>query len=94
MTTTTPAVRYVRTSGISSADVQGETVLLSLEQQSYFGLKNVARRIWELLEKPQTLASLCDRLLAEFDVTEEDCRKEVAAFIAKLESEKLVQVTQ
>lgn len=89
-----PNTHYVRVSGIASADVQGETVLLSLERQSYFGLKNVARRIWELLQEPQTLATLCDQLRAEFDVPEDTCREEVATFLAKLESEKLVQISE
>lgn len=86
--------RYVRVQQIPSAEVQGETVLLSLEKQSYFGLRDVARRIWDLLQEPQTLDGLCGRLGAEFDVPEERCRAEVAAFLTKLENECLVQVSQ
>lgn len=88
-----PNLRYVRIAGIPSVDLEGETVLLGLERQSYFGLKNVAKRVWDLLQAPRTLAELCLQLGSEFEVTEATCQAEVAAFLARLEAEKLVQVT-
>lgn len=92
--TTDSGSSYVRISGIPSVDLEGETVLLSIERQSYFGLKTVARRIWELLQEPMTPTELCTRLRCEFDVSENTCRNEVAAFLARLEAEKLVQVSR
>ena len=81
---------FVRVSDLPATDLQGETVLLSVERESYFGLRSTGRRIWQLLERPQTLDSLCHAMLAEFEVDETTCRREVAAFLERLKEEGLV----
>jgi hypothetical protein len=46
----------------------------------YYGLNAVGRRIWELLEKPMTVAEICARLCEEFEVDAQSCEAAVLKF--------------
>lgn len=67
-----------------SARVGDEIVMMSAEQGKYVGLNDVGARIWELIDEPRSVESLCAQLVEEFDVTDETCRAEVADFVDKL----------
>ena len=45
-----------------SADLDGKTVLLSVENGEYYNMNAVGSRIWSLLEKPITVAELVAQL--------------------------------
>jgi len=67
-----------------SAQVGDARVMMSIANGRYVGLGGVGGRIWDLIEQPRSEEELCQLLLAEFDVTEETCRAELAAFLQKL----------
>lgn len=79
---TTPT--YRRLEGFVSTDMDGETVLMSIEHGSYFGIGGTGSLIWERLEQPQTEDALVEAVRVAYDVSEEDCRRDVAAFLATL----------
>ena len=81
---------YRRLPDFVSTDMDGETVLMSIEHGSYFGVGGVAALIWEKLEQPRTEDELVSLIQAEFDVSEQDCRKDVQAFLADLVKNRLV----
>jgi len=83
--------RLVRDPSLTTAELDGEVVMLSLETSRYYGLNLVGSRIWELLAQPQTLQQVCDTLLNEYDVTRVQCEREVLDVAQKLIDEKLVQ---
>jgi hypothetical protein len=72
--------------------VDGELVMLDPSRSLYFGLDPIGARIWELLEQPQSVAALCDRLRDDFDVPAETCRADVTAFLEQLEQQELVKI--
>lgn len=71
---------------------ESETVMLDIERGMYFGLQDVGKVIWEQLEQPRTVGSICDRLVHQFEVEPETCRSEVVAFLAQLHEEGLIDV--
>ena len=81
----------VRNPSLTTAELDGEVVMLSLETNRYYGLNSVGTRIWEILAQPMTLAQVCDILMNEYDVTREQCETEVLAVAEKMFQEKLVQ---
>ncbi len=83
----------VRNPSLTTAELDGEVVMLSLETNRYYGLNSVGTRIWELLAQPMTLAAVCDILMNEYDVTREQCEQETLAVAQKLVDEKLVHVS-
>jgi hypothetical protein len=61
-----------------------EAVMMSVTAGRYYGLNAVAVRIWELLERPMTIAELCARLCEEFEVDALTCEAEVLKFVNEL----------
>jgi Coenzyme PQQ synthesis protein D (PqqD) len=61
-----------------------EAVMMSVAAGRYYGLNAVASRIWELLERPMTIAELCARLCEEFEVDAKTCEAEVVNFVNEL----------
>jgi Coenzyme PQQ synthesis protein D (PqqD) len=61
-----------------------EAVMMSVTAGRYYGLNAVALRIWELLERPMTIAELCARLREEFEVDARTCEAEVLMFVNEL----------
>ena len=52
------ATSVVATPDQVSADLDGEVVILHLGGGEYFGLDQVAARVWELIASPQSLTGL------------------------------------
>jgi hypothetical protein len=67
-----------------SAKVGDELVMMSAEAGNYVGLSEVGARIWELIETPQDVATVCAKLQEEFDVPPDVCSAEVDAFLNEL----------
>jgi hypothetical protein len=80
----------IRRSELPGTELHGETVLLSLEQQSYYGLRSTSQRIWQLLEQPCTLQQILDALLLEYDVERQQCEREVGDFMQRLWDAQLI----
>ena len=49
-------------------EVSGETVLLDLASESYFGLDSVGTRIWAMLKEDKSVGQVLDALLEEYEV--------------------------
>ncbi|MGN6817496.1 MAG: PqqD family peptide modification chaperone [Sphingomonas sp.] len=75
-----------------AARVGDELVMMSAVKGNYLGLTEVGARIWELIETPRTLESLCDALVAEYDVDPATCRAEVDAFLVTLGQHDAVRI--
>ncbi len=73
-----------------STDVDGEKVMMSIENGEYFGLDPVGSRIWEMIENPIRVESLVNLLVDEFDVTKEQCEIDTLEFLNELADKKLI----
>jgi hypothetical protein len=67
-----------------SCEVAGETVILDTASDRYFALTATGTEIWNALQTPCTLASLCDRLVSEYAVSAEQCLADVSALLDQL----------
>ncbi|MEI8355277.1 MAG: HPr-rel-A system PqqD family peptide chaperone [Deltaproteobacteria bacterium] len=86
--------KIVRTADVVSAPVQEELVMFDVDAGKYYGLNQMAAAIWRCLENPVTVAALCAELLNDFDVSPEQCRLEVLAFLSKLETKGLIRTVE
>ena len=87
----TDAPRYQRVTEIVSTEMDGERVMMSLEQGAYFGLGGIGGTIWDVLAEPRSVAEIEAQIMAEYDVDAETCHADVAAFLADLERNGLVR---
>ena len=86
----TPETVIQRKPGLLFNEIDGEIVMLSIENSEYYGLDKVGSRIWELIEKPVTIKELVSNLLVEFDVDENRCWNETTNFLSRLDEKKLL----
>lgn len=87
-----PQMRVRRIDDVLEADIDGDTVTMDIDQGRYFGFNETGTRIWSLLAQPIVIRDLCNQLMAEFDVPEEECEQEVFDFLASLLDRGLLQV--
>jgi len=86
----TPDTVLQRKGDLLFNEIDGEVVMLSIENSEYYGMDKVGSRIWELLEKPMTFKEIVARLRDEYEVTEEQCVSDTLAFLNKLQDKKLI----
>lgn len=70
-----------------------ELVLLNIERGAYFGMEDVAKRIWDQLDEPRRVSDLCATLLARYAVDPGTCRRELLAFLTELQAKDLILVS-
>ena len=75
---------------IVANEIDDELVMMSLEQGNYYSLNPVAKRIWELVETPMSVAQLCSVLQQEYEVDYPNCLSSVLGFSQKMEAEGLL----
>ncbi len=82
--------RITRTTDVIASQMDAEYVMASIESGSYFTLRNVSARIWELLEQPRTMAELLDALHQEYAVPPDVCEQEVSGFLRQMSEKGLI----
>ena len=73
-------------------EVSGETVLLDLASESYFGLDAVGTRVWGLLESGASVGHMLDVLLDEYEVERDVLEKDVGELLEKLLEAGLIKL--
>ncbi len=75
-----------------SCELDGEVVLMSIENGSYFRIDEIGSRIWTLLDEPRRVSDLCDLLMLEFDVARGQCESDVLNFLNQMRADQLIEV--
>ena len=66
--------------------VSDEAVLLNLTDHSYYGLNEVATRMWQLLAEHGQIDPVVDQLVREYDVDAATLRDDLMTLLAEWES--------
>ena len=74
------------------SDMDGEKVMLSIHNGKYYNLGEMGGEIWELVKEPVEIKSLVDTLVAQYDVEESECERQVMSFLDHLGQEGLVHI--
>lgn len=82
----------LRSKDLVAANMDGDTVMMSIESGHYFGIGGIGSRVWELLEFEVTLSDLMASILNEYEIDEEACLNDLSEFISKLAKEGLVRI--
>jgi hypothetical protein len=73
-------------------EMDGETIMMSIENGEYYGINSIGSRIWKLLETPKAASEICDALLPDFDVTREQCAKDVLLFLNRMAEKGVIKI--
>ncbi len=79
-----------RNADILVNEVDGETVMMSIENGSYYGMNPTGNYIWNLLEQEKSVADLLNGIAKTFALNAEQCENEVLPFIEKMLEEKIL----
>ena len=79
---------------VISQEVSGETVLLDLNSENYFGLDEVGTRIWQLIKETNDLQAIYSTLLEEYDVSEDRLQQDLDTLLAEVTGLGLVTLEQ
>ena len=84
MTDLTLSTRLQRDPNLMAAEMDGELVMMSVDNGAYYGIGGVGATIWALLEAPMTLADVVQAIRNEYAVDEATCEADVLAFAGEL----------
>lgn len=82
----------VRNPDLFGTELDDDLVMMDDANGFYYGLDSTARKIWELLEAPMKYQDLLDSLVARFEVSFEDCKRDVDVFVGDMIKHKLLTV--
>lgn len=77
---------------VISQEVSGETVILDMESECFFGLDAVGTRIWHLIREDATLLTIYNTLLDEYEVEEAQLQADLEALLADACERGLISV--
>lgn len=92
-------MNFSLTSRVTSAprvlkrELDGEAVLLNLDNESYYGLDRVGTQMWILLTSGETIASTIEHLQREYDVASDRLEIDVRKLLSELHQEGLIQIS-
>ena len=72
--------------------IGGESVLLNLNNESYYGLDEVGTRMWTVLTNAASIQTAYESLLNEYDVAPEVLRCDLTDLLEKLAAQGLVEI--
>lgn len=75
-------------------EVSGESVLLDLASESYFGLDPVGTRIWALLNEDKSAGQVLDALLEEYEVDPGTLETDLEELLDKMLTAGLIQASE
>lgn len=83
--------RFVKDDAVVSRVIAGECILVPIRRKagdlsSIYTLNDVGSRIWELIDGDLRAEEISAMIVHEFDVAEEECRRDVVQFLEQLET--------
>jgi hypothetical protein len=72
--------------------VGSDVVVMSVSAGMYYMLEGTAGFIWSALAQPRSFGELCHEVTEHFDVSDEQCSRDVAVYLQTLASDSLVRI--
>lgn len=80
----------IRSQNVVEAEVDGQRVLMSPKDYSYFGLVGTGALVWDRIDDKMTVAEMASALAAEFSAPEDQVLTDVSDFVSALEAAGLI----
>lgn len=83
-----------RVETIVATDMDGETIMMSVETGQYFHLDDIATTVWTEIEQPRNIDHIVSHLRKIYDVKADECRSDTLELIAKLRDLNVLRVIE
>src|SRR5215475_5534445 len=77
---------------VIAAETDQGLVMVSVATGHYYGVSDVAREIWEAIERPKRISDLLVGLTASYNIDLASCEEQTLSFLGVLLDEGLLQV--
>lgn len=84
--------RLRRSPTAMSSELSDGFIVMDIENGHYFSFNETGSVIWRALENPVTEAEIVDALCDRYDISTDDCRARVAAFLERLGRFRIVEI--
>jgi hypothetical protein len=74
------------------AEADNDLIMVSIATGSYYGVSDVARDIWDAIERPKKISELVDGLTASYQIDSSSCEEQTLSFLETLRDEGLLRV--
>lgn len=78
--------------GFLSSEMDEGLAMMSIENSAYYGMDKIGKSIWESFESPSSIETICTALRERFDVSEEECLRDVIAFMETIHKAGLIEI--
>jgi hypothetical protein len=86
--------KYKIAQNVMVREVKDGAVLLDVEKGIYFGLDPIGLQVWRLISEGNSLISICDELLEEYDVSRSTLNTDIHNLMKDLSAQGLVSDIQ
>jgi Coenzyme PQQ synthesis protein D (PqqD) len=70
-----------------------ESAILNMDNSVYYGMNAVGTSVWNLLQQPRSLLDIRDAIVDEYDVTPEQCERDLLELLEEMKKEGLVELS-
>lgn len=82
-----------RNSSVLTAEVDGEIVMMSIEQGRYLGLDEIGSDIWKRIEPPCSFAALIESLATDYEADRATIIPDVQNLLGRMVEHNVVRLT-
>jgi hypothetical protein len=86
--------KYKIAQNVMVREVKDGAVLLDVEKGIYFGLDPIGLQVWRLISEGNSLVSICDELLEEYEVSKSTLTTDIHNLMKDLSAQGLVSDIQ
>lgn len=76
------------------SEVDGEIVMLSIDNGEYYNLNSTGSFIWYNLKKPCSVGNLVNKLTETYNVPDYICLNDILPFLEEFVDKKLVEIVK
>lgn len=76
---------------VSYRIIEGEAVILNLDNGYYYSLNETGTRIWEAINKQNSLSQIFDSLKEKYQLPEKQLKNDLLGLVKDLEKEELIK---
>lgn len=81
-----------RNPAVLAAEVDGETVMMSIEAGRYYGLDDIGTVIWKRINPPCSFSDLVEGLAADYEADRATIASDVRALLERMAQEHVVRL--
>jgi hypothetical protein len=93
MSTLAPESVIARSPSAVTSEVEGEVMMMNVEQGRYFSLNDVASEVWHCLAQPISFADLVARIADSYDAAPDAIAADLQKLLADMREREVIEVS-